>query len=43
MNNEFIEINKKGWNELVKNDSLYSNTSLPEYGPYMNNEEKLNL
>lgn len=43
MNNKFIEINKKGWNELVKNDSLYSNTSLPEYGPYMNNEEKLNL
>lgn len=43
MNNKFLEINKKGWNELAKGDSLYSNTSLPEYGPFMNNEEKLNL
>lgn len=40
---EFRSINKKGWNNLVKSDKPFSNTSLPEYGPFMKNEEKLQL
>jgi SAM-dependent methyltransferase len=40
---DFISINKKGWDELVKSNKPFSNTSLPEYGPFMENEEKLNL
>lgn len=36
---EIIEINKNGWNELVKSGKNFSNTSLPEYGPFMRNEE----
>lgn len=43
MEKDFCEINKKGWNALVKNGEPFSNTSLPEYGPFMANEEKLKL
>ena len=39
---EIIEINKNGWNELVRSGKNYSNTSLPEYGPFMRNEEYFN-
>lgn len=40
---EFIDFNKKGWDELIKSNKAFSNTSLPEYGPFMVNEEKLGL
>ena len=40
---EIIEINKNGWNELVRSGKNYSNTSLPEYGPFMRNEEYFNI
>ena len=40
---EIIEINKNGWNELVKSGKNFSNTSLPEYGPFMRNEEYFNI
>lgn len=33
-NQEFIEMNKKGWNDLIKANKPFSNTILPEYGPY---------
>lgn len=42
-NNDFINFNKNGWNKLVKSNKQFSNTSLPEYGPFMANEEKLQL
>lgn len=42
-NDDFIKINKGGWNRLVKSGKPYSNTSLPEYGPFMENENKLEL
>lgn len=42
-NKEFINLNKEGWNKLRKNNKPFSNTSLPEYGPYIKNEEKLQL
>ena len=34
-NGEFIEINKKGWNNLIKSNKTFSNTILPEYGPFL--------
>lgn len=37
------EFNKKAWDDLIKSNTLFSNTSLPEYGPFMNNEETLQL
>ena len=40
---EIIEINKNRWNELVRSGKNYSNTSLPEYGPFMRNEEYFNI
>lgn len=40
---EFLEFNKKGWNNLSKSNKPFSNTSLPEYGPFMANEDKLQL
>ena len=40
---EIIEVNKNGWNELVKSGKNFSNTSLPEYGPFMRNEEYFNI
>ena len=39
----FNSFNKKNWNKLVRYNKQFSNTSLPEYGPYMANEEKLQL
>lgn len=43
INKNFNNFNKDNWNELVKSNNAFSNTSLPEYGPYMANEEKLQL
>lgn len=42
-NKEFINTNRDGWNTLVNNNNPFSNTSLPEYGPYMRNESELHL
>jgi 2-polyprenyl-3-methyl-5-hydroxy-6-metoxy-1,4-benzoquinol methylase len=42
-NVKFDDFNKKNWNKLIKSNKPFSNTSLPEYGPYMVNEEKLQL
>jgi len=39
----FINKNKDGWDELIRSGKNFSNTSLPEYGPFMENEEKLQL
>lgn len=37
-------MNKNGWNELVKSNKPFSNTILPEYGPFLKrNEEDINL
>lgn len=42
--NDIKIINKKGWDQLVKNGHMYSNSSLPEYGYFLeHNEEQLNL
>ena len=44
MNKEEINIiNKDGWNKLISSNKPFSNTSLPEYGPYMRSEEELHL
>ena len=41
---EFIEINKNGWNELIKSNKPFSNTILPEYGPFLKrNEDEIRL
>lgn len=40
---ELKKINKAGWNKLSKSNNQYSNASLPEYGPFISNEEKLKL
>lgn len=40
---DFQNFNKKGWDELIKQNKQFSNASLPEYGPFMPNEEKLQL
>ena len=41
---EMIATNKKGWNELIKSEKLFSNTKLPEYGPFLKrNEEEIGL
>lgn len=41
---EFIELNKNGWNELIKSNKPFANTSLPEYGPFLKrNEEEIKL
>lgn len=39
-NKEFIEINKKGWNDLIKSNKPFSNTILPEYGPFLKRNEE---
>lgn len=31
---EAIEINKEGWNKLIKSGKKFANTILPEYGPF---------
>lgn len=39
-----IEINKKGWNKLIKSEKKFANTILPEYGPFLKrNEEEIKL
>lgn len=44
MNQKYFQnFNKTGWNKLIRNNKEFSNTSLPEYGPFMPNEEKLQL
>lgn len=40
---EMMRVNREGWDSLIKNNCSHSNTSLPEYGPFMENEEKLQL
>lgn len=41
---DFIEINKNGWNTLIINNKPFSNTILPEYGPFLKrNEEQMNI
>lgn len=41
---EFIEMNRNGWNDLIKSGKPFSNTILPEYGPFLKrNEEDLNI
>lgn len=43
-NKEIIEINKDGWNNLIKSEKKFANTILPEYGPFLKrNEEEINL
>lgn len=43
-NREFIEMNKKGWNNLIKSNKPFSNTILPEYGPFLKkNENELGI
>lgn len=42
--NSFIEINRKGWDDLIKSNKPFANTILPEYGPFLKrNEEEINL
>ncbi len=43
-NKKMVEINKDGWNKLIKSEKKFSNTILPEYGPFLKrNEEDLRL
>lgn len=43
-NEKFIKLNKNGWNELIKSNKPFSNTVLPEYGPFLKrNENEINL
>ncbi|MCH5166984.1 MAG: class I SAM-dependent methyltransferase [Erysipelotrichales bacterium] len=43
-NEEFIELNKKGWNELIMSNKPFANTILPEYGPFLKrNEDEIQL
>lgn len=45
MNNEsFMEMNRQGWDKLIKSNKPFSNTILPEYGPFLKrNEEEIGL
>lgn len=41
---DFIKINKDGWNTLIRNGKPFSNTILPEYGPFLKrNEDDIKL
>lgn len=40
---EILEFNKNSWNTIIKNGGKFSNTSLPEYGPFMNNEDNYQI
>ena len=41
---DFIEINKNGWDTLIINNKPFSNTILPEYGPFLKrNENEMNI
>lgn len=43
-NNDFIEINRKGWNNLILSNKPFANTILPEYGPFLKkNENEIGL
>ena len=43
-NEEIIEINQKGWDNLIKSNKKFANTTLPEYGPFLKRtEEEINL
>ena len=43
-NYDIININKKGWDRLIESNKPFSNTILPEYGPFLKrNEEELRL
>lgn len=43
-NKEFIEVNRHGWDELIRSNKPFSNTILPEYGPFLKrNEEEIHL
>lgn len=43
-NKEFLEMNKNGWNDLIKANKPFSNTVLPEYGPFLKRtEDEMNL
>ena len=40
----FIELNKNGWDELIRSNKPFANTILPEYGPFLKrNENEINL
>lgn len=41
---DFILLNRNGWNDLIRSGKGFSNTSLPEYGPFLaRNEESIDL
>lgn len=43
-NEEFIDLNREGWNSLIRSKKKFANTILPEYGPFLKrNEDKINL
>jgi len=43
-NNDFIEINRRGWNHLILSNGAFANTVLPEYGPFLKrNEDEIGL
>lgn len=43
-NNSFIDMNRKGWDNLIKSNKPFANTILPEYGPFLKrNEEEIGL
>ena len=43
-NKKYQQINKQGWDTLIKSNKPFSNTILPEYGPFLKrNEEDLQL
>ncbi len=42
--NEIINVNRVGWNKLIKSKKQFANTSLPDYGPFLKrNENQINL
>ena len=43
-NYDIIDINKRGWDRLIKSNKPFSNIVLPKYGPFLKrNEEELRL
>ena len=41
---KIIKKNTEGWNKLIKSGKKFSNTILPEYGPFLKrNEDKINI
>lgn len=43
-NQEFIKMNQEGWDELIRANKPFSNTILPEYGPFLKRtEEEMNV